>query len=80
MDKYVSARLTEAEILRFPSNGEAVAAFQSQRVNAVSLFHPPLIAMRQRIGRGQIVVPTRSVNRPRRPVCGARPIPGGAIG
>lgn len=57
MDSYVSARLDQAEILRFPSNGEAVAAFQSRRVNAVSLFHPPLIAMRERIGRGQIVLP-----------------------
>lgn len=57
MDSYVSDRLTEANILRFPSNGEAVAAFQSRRVNAVSLFHPPLIAMRERIGRGQIVLP-----------------------
>jgi len=58
MDTYVSARLTEAEILRFPSNGESVAAFQSGRVNAVSLFHPPLIAMREKIGRGQIVLPS----------------------
>lgn len=57
MDSYVSARLDQANILRFPSNGEAVAAFQSRRVNAVSLFHPPLIAMRERIGRGQIVLP-----------------------
>ena len=57
MDTYVSARLPNAEILRFPSNGESVAAFQSRRVNAVSLFHPPLIAMRKKIGRGQIVVP-----------------------
>lgn len=57
MDRYVSARLTNAEILRFPSNGESVAAFQSGRVNAVSLFHPPLIAMRKKIGRGQIVLP-----------------------
>lgn len=57
MDVYVSKRLDKAEILRFPSNGEAVAAFQSKRVNAVSLFHPPLIAMRQKIGRGQIVLP-----------------------
>ena len=50
MDTYVSARLNKAEILRFPSNGESVAAFQSGRVNAVSLFHPPLIAMRKKIG------------------------------
>lgn len=58
MDRYVTARLDKAEILRFPSNGESVAAFQSGRVNAVSLFHPPLIAMRKKIGRGQIVLPS----------------------
>ena len=57
MDTYVTAHLPKAEILRFPSNGESVAAFQSRRVNAVSLFHPPLIAMRKKIGRGQIVLP-----------------------
>lgn len=57
MDRYVSERLTEAEIQRFPSNGEAVAAFQSRRVNAVSLFHPPLISMRKETGRGEIVLP-----------------------
>lgn len=57
MDRYVTENLSKAKILRFPSNGEAVAAFQSRRVNAVSLFHPPLIAMRKRIGRGQIVLP-----------------------
>ena len=58
MDIYVTERLTNAEILRFPTNGESVAAFQSRRVNAVSLFHPPLIAMRSKIGRGQIVLPS----------------------
>ncbi len=58
MDRYVTARLDKAEILRFPSNGESVAAFQSGRVNAVSLFHPPLIAMRKKIGRGQIILPS----------------------
>lgn len=57
METYVKKHLTQTEILTFPSNGESVAAFQSGRVNAVSLFHPPLIAMRQKIGRGQIVLP-----------------------
>jgi len=57
MDIYVTKHLPMATILRFPSNGESVAAFQSKRVNAVSLFHPPLIAMRKKIGRGQIVLP-----------------------
>ena len=57
MDRYVTAHLDKAKILRFPSNGEVVAAFQSRRANAVSLYHPPLIAMRKKIGRGQIVLP-----------------------
>ena len=57
MEIFVTKHLTQATILRFPSNGESVAAFQSKRVNAVSLFHPPLIAMRKKIGRGQIVLP-----------------------
>lgn len=58
MDRYVTEHLPKAEILRFPSNGEAVAAFQSRRADVVSLFHPPLIALRKKIGRGNIVVPT----------------------
>ncbi len=57
MDVYVTKHLPEATILRFPSNGEAVAAFQSGRADAVSLFHPPLIAMRKKMGRGKIVLP-----------------------
>jgi polar amino acid transport system substrate-binding protein len=57
MDSYATEHLPKATILRFPSNGEAVAAFQSGRADAVSLFHPPLIAMRKQIDRGKIVVP-----------------------
>jgi|TARA_R110001583_G_scaffold195355_2_gene372144 polar amino acid transport system substrate-binding protein len=57
MDSYVTKHLPNAIILRFPSNGESIAAFQSRRVQAVSLFSPPLIAMRKKLGRGQIVLP-----------------------
>lgn len=57
MDSFLTKRLPKAEILRFPTNGEAVAPFQSRRVAAVSLFHPPLIAMRKQVGRGKIVLP-----------------------
>lgn len=57
MDTYITKHLTKATILRFPSNGEAIAAFQSRRVQGVSLFSPPLIAMRKKLGRGQIVMP-----------------------
>ena len=57
MERYVTKHLPKATILRFPSNGESVAAFQSGRVDAVSLFHPPLIAMQKKMGKGKIVVP-----------------------
>lgn len=58
MEAYIKKHLPNAEILSFPGNAEALAAFQSGRVNAVCLFHPPLITMRKNVGRGQIVIPT----------------------
>jgi len=57
MEAYIKKHLPNAKILSFPGNSEALAAFQSHRVNAVCLFHPPLIAMRKSIGHGQIVIP-----------------------
>ncbi|MBF0276741.1 MAG: transporter substrate-binding domain-containing protein [SAR324 cluster bacterium] len=57
MERYLKKNLPNVTVLSFPTNGEAVAAFQANRVDAVSLFHPPLIAMQKRIGRGKIVVP-----------------------
>lgn len=64
MDKYVSEFAPNAQIQRFPGNPEAIAAFQAGRVDAVSLFHPPLLAARQKLGRGKIVVPTPAVSQP----------------
>lgn len=58
MDKFLTENVANAEIQRFPGNTEAIAAFQSGRVDAVCLFHPPLIAARQKLGSGKIVVPT----------------------
>jgi polar amino acid transport system substrate-binding protein len=58
MDKFLTENVGAAAIQRFPGNTEAIAAFQAGRVEAVCLFHPPLIAARQRLGRGKIVVPT----------------------
>jgi polar amino acid transport system substrate-binding protein len=58
MDKFLTENVSAAAIQRFPGNTEAIAAFQAGRVEAVCLFHPPLIAARQRLGRGKIVVPT----------------------
>ena len=64
MDKFVSELAPEADIQRFPGNQEAIAAFQAGRVDAVSLFHPPLLAARAKLGRGQIVVPTPAHSQP----------------
>ena len=58
MDKFLTESVSKAAIQRFPGNTEAIAAFQSGRVDAVCLFHPPLLAARQRLGQGKIVVPT----------------------
>ena len=61
MDRYVSEHAAKADIQRFPDNAAAIAAFQSGRVDAVVLFHPPLLAARQKLGKGKIVVPTPAV-------------------
>ena len=58
MDKFLTDNVAKAAIQRFPGNTEAIAAFQSGRVDAVCLFHPPLLAARQKLGQGKIIVPT----------------------
>ena len=57
MDRFVSEHAPKADIQRYPDNAAAIAAFQSGRVDAVCLFHPPLLAARQKLGKGKIVVP-----------------------
>ena len=64
MDKFLSENVAKASIQRFPGNPEAIAAFQAGRADAVCLFHPPLLAARQRLGTGKIVVPTPAVSQP----------------
>jgi polar amino acid transport system substrate-binding protein len=58
VDSYLTEHTPKADIQRFPGNVEAIAAFQSGRVEAVGMFHPPLLAARQKLGKGKIVVPT----------------------
>jgi polar amino acid transport system substrate-binding protein len=64
MDRFLSENVGKANIQRFPGNPEAIAAFQAGRADAVCLFHPPLLAARQRLGRGKIVVPTPAQSQP----------------
>ena len=58
IEAYVTKNLPKAEIQKFPGNVEAIAAFQSGRVDAVAMVHPPLLAAKQKLGKGQLVVPT----------------------
>lgn len=64
MDKFLTETVGSAAIQRFPGNAEAIAAFQAGRVDAVCLFHPPLLAARQRLGAGKIIVPTPAQSQP----------------
>ncbi|MBL8332931.1 MAG: transporter substrate-binding domain-containing protein [Rubrivivax sp.] len=64
MDKFLTENTPKAQIQRFPGNPEAIAAFQAGRADAVCLFHPPLLAARQRLGTGRIVVPTPVQSQP----------------
>ncbi len=64
MDKSVTEFAPKANIQRFPGNAESIAAFQSGRVDAVCLFHPPLLAALQKLGTGKIVVPTPVMSAP----------------
>ena len=56
-DRDVTLRLPKASIERFPSNDETTAAFQSGRVDAMSLFHPALVMQQRRVRKGTVVLP-----------------------
>jgi polar amino acid transport system substrate-binding protein len=58
VDSYLTEHTPKADIQRFPGNIEAIAAFQAGRVDAVGMFHPPLLAARQKLGKGKLIVPT----------------------
>lgn len=64
MDRFVTEHTPKADIQRFPDNAAAIAAFQSGRVDAVCLFHPPLLAARQKLGKGKLVVPAPAQSQP----------------
>ena len=64
MDSFLTENTPNADIQRFPDNAASIAAFQSGRVDAVALFHPPLLAARKKLGRGQLVIPTPAFSSP----------------
>lgn len=57
VDRLLTETLPNAKIERFASNDEAIAAFASRRVDAVSQFHPALIVQVSRVGTGSVVLP-----------------------
>jgi polar amino acid transport system substrate-binding protein len=63
-DEFITRRLPKAKILRFPTNAETVAAFQSRRVQAASAFFPPLMILQKQLGRGKIVQPKPVLSSP----------------
>jgi polar amino acid transport system substrate-binding protein len=58
METNVRRFMPRATVLSFPNNPETIAAFQSNRANAASLFAPALTALHARLRRGRIVIPT----------------------
>jgi polar amino acid transport system substrate-binding protein len=64
MDAFLTENVPNATIMRFPGNTESIAAFQAGRVDAVVLFHPPLVVARKNLGFGRIVVPKPVLSRP----------------
>jgi polar amino acid transport system substrate-binding protein len=57
-DRDVTGRLPNAKIERFPTGDETAAAFQAGRVDAISLFHPALVMLRNRVKKGTVLLPT----------------------
>ncbi len=64
MDQFLTRMAPDADIQRFPDNAASIAAFQSGRVDAVSLMLPPLLSARQSMGSGVISVPTPAFTAP----------------
>ena len=64
MDQFLTRMAPDADIQRFPDNAASIAAFQSGRVDAVSLMLPPLLSARQKLGSGVISVPTPAFTAP----------------
>ncbi len=58
METYAKKMAPKATVLSFPNNPETVAAFQSGRANAASLFGPALSVLQARMKKGKIIVPT----------------------
>ncbi|MBT9386056.1 transporter substrate-binding domain-containing protein [Pseudooceanicola sp. CBS1P-1] len=57
LDRNVTETMKAAQINRFSSNDEAIAAFASGRVDAVVQFHPALVVQYSRLKLGKVLLP-----------------------
>ena len=57
LDKNITALVHAAEIVRFNSNDEAIAAFAARHVEAVVQFHPALVVQYSKLKLGKVVLP-----------------------
>jgi polar amino acid transport system substrate-binding protein len=57
LDRNVSEMMDEAQINRFSSNDEAIAAFAAGRIDAVVQFHPALVVQYSRLKMGEVLLP-----------------------
>jgi len=58
LDRNITEMMKQAQINRFSSNDEAIAAFASGRVDTVVQFHPALIVQYSRLKMGKVLLPT----------------------
>jgi polar amino acid transport system substrate-binding protein len=63
-DDFITRRLPRANILRFPTNAETVAALQSRRAGVAVSFFPPLMILQKQMGRGKIIQPKPTFSSP----------------
>jgi polar amino acid transport system substrate-binding protein len=63
-DEFLTRTVPKAQIQRYPDNGAAIAAFQSHRADAVSLFVPVLLVTLKNLGFGKIVIPSPALSTP----------------
>lgn len=57
LDRNVTEMMQAAQINRFSSNDEAIAAFAAGRIDAVVQFHPALVVQFSRLKMGKVLLP-----------------------
>lgn len=56
-DMFLTDRLKKAQILRFSSYAEVIAAYQNGNVNAAAMYFPTLALLASKAGSGKVIIP-----------------------